>query len=133
MLRRIVLPTFRTRPARKKSPYEIACRNTLFFVIQPSFGLQLGRSHYRRSPLTLLKLHQPLIETQGEHTHRLGVSPDMRNRRLEKLLKNLARIVTQGSFLETNRPVSECARSPRDPYEPRVLDQVIRLYFDQQQ
>jgi hypothetical protein len=53
--------------------------------------------------------------------------------RLEKLLQTLAHIVTQDSFLATNRPVSECARSPRDPYRSRLLNQAFRLHFGQQQ
>ena len=124
-----VVPDPRERRAHTRSPVE-----TRYFSLSslPSDS-SWGRSHYRRNPLTLLKLHQPLIETQGEHTHRLGASPDTRNRRLEKLLQNLAHVVTQSSFLETSRRVSECARSQCDPCRLRLLDQAFRLYFDQQQ
>ena len=53
----------------------------------------------------------------------------MRNRRPEKRLQNLVHLVTQGSFLETNRSVSECAESRRDPDSHRLLGQAFRLYL----
>src|SRR5262245_37994347 len=36
------VPTWRISPARKNSPYEIACRNTLLFLIQPCLEIQRG-------------------------------------------------------------------------------------------
>jgi hypothetical protein len=102
----------------KEDLREIACLNTLFLVTQPSFGPARAARLTFEVPLTLLKFHQPFVETQASMYTFVAV-PGYTQSSSEKATTELAPVVTHNSFLETNRRVSERADLDVHHYKPQ--------------
>ena len=49
-------------PARKNSPYEMACRNTVFFLIQPCFEIQRGPLNLPSKSLEITAIPSAIVK-----------------------------------------------------------------------